>query len=323
MALIIHGIFWLKLSLPKLRMTNHSGQLFKRRGMAMQSAVKRKIVEVDRGLFLVRYATADDAANPPKVKLSPDIGFGDDIRFVLHPDEDEAILSHPGTCLVMLVESRGKLVVDVVPARVQGSVAAKVNIEPLAQEDPAFRWSEAGRGDGPLELADFDILGHVASRGDLTVKANEWLAGPSAPSRIEGIQLEWRSKPSDLDIRYAVKTGRPQAASGQMVGLGTFAGSRGKALPIVGIALEMSGAAASRLQFSAEMIFLGSSLLRMTGKTVTGSGPTGREPLVGLRVNLESADAAAGREPSPVPPTRPAERVRVFRSVQPDQRRAG
>ena len=291
--------------------------------MAMQSALKRKIVDVDRGLFLVRYATADDATNPPKVKLSPDIGFSDDVRFVLHPDEDEAVLSHPGTCLVMLVESRGKLVVDVVPARDHGSVAAKVNIEPLAQQDPAFRWPAAPHDHGPLELADFDILGHVASRGDITVKANEWLAGPSAPSRIEGIRLEWRSKPRDLDIRYAIKTARPQAASGQMVELGTFAGSRGKALPIVGIALEMSGAAASRLQFSTEMIFLGSSLLRMTGKTIAGSGPTGREPLVGLRVNIESADAVAAREPAPVQPTRPAERVRVFRSLQPDQRRAG
>jgi len=52
--------------------------------------------------------------------------------------------------------------------------------------------------DEPAELAPetFDFTGlrlmaHVAGIGDVFVNLNEWIAGPSAPSRIEGIAVEY------------------------------------------------------------------------------------------------------------------------------------
>ena len=146
----------------------------------------------------------------------------------------------------------------------------------------------------PSDLGNFCVLGHVTGMGDQLVNANEWLAGPSAPSRIEGLSIEWPNKPGDIDIRYAVKTAKPQTISGRAVGVGSFAGTRGKAMPIVGLMLEMSGPAAANLQFAVEAIFLGSPATRITGKRVVASGPTGREPLVGLRIGMEVV-AAAGR----------------------------
>ena len=41
----------------------------------MQRAKQRRIVDIDRGLFLVRYAAAEDATRPPIVQLSPDKGL--------------------------------------------------------------------------------------------------------------------------------------------------------------------------------------------------------------------------------------------------------
>ena len=79
------------------------------------------------------------------------------------------------------------------------------------------------------------------------MKADEWLGGPSSPMRIEGIAIDWPEKPSDLQIRYAVKTARPMPISGQTMELGSFAGTRGRAMPIVGLMLELSGPAAARL----------------------------------------------------------------------------
>src|SRR5262249_26083663 len=157
---------------------------------------------------------------------------------------------------------------------------------------------------------------HVASIGDVVVNANEWLAGPAAPSRIEGISIEWPGKPEDVDIRYSVKTARPQTVSGRIVDLGSFAGTRGKAMPVGGLTLELSGTGASNIQFNVEAFFLGSPATRITGRQIVLAGQTGREPLVGLRVGLEEASAKSQtqRTLSGARPSRASNGVRVFRS---------
>ena len=120
----------------------------------------------------------------------------------------------------------------------------------------------------------------------------------------------------DLQIRYAVKTARPMPTSGQAMELGSFAGTRGRAMPIVGLMLELSGPAAARFQFCVEAIFLGSPATRIISNRVVASGPTGREPLVGLRLSLNGVEAAEEFETktSINKHGAAAERVRVFRS---------
>jgi hypothetical protein len=160
------------------------------------------------------------------------------------------------------------------------------------------------------------ILGHVTGIGDVWVKSGEWIAGPSAPSRIEGISIDWPDKPADFEIHYAVKTAKPQAISGRTMELGSFAGTRGKAMPLVSLMFELAGAAADDHQLTVEAIFLGAPATRMTGKRIVASGPTGREPLVGLRVGLQNVDVVTRPAPKPAvaKPARSAGRVRVFRS---------
>lgn len=278
---------------------------------------QQQTVAINRGLFLVRYATAEDERKPPKVLLAPDSDSTNDMNFLLHPDHKEAVLWQPGTCLVIRATAAGKLSVQVIPTHKGGSAAATVRIEPLNQgKAPPLQIPRKKQANTPYNLGDFRILGHVTGIGDVTVNANEWIAGPAAPSRIEGISIEWPGKPSNLDINYAVKTARPQTATGRKMGLGLFAGTRGKAMPIVGLTLELVGSEAANFQFSGEAIFLGSPVVRMTGKRVVVSGPTGREPLVGLRLSVEKV-AGAARPSKNVPPAKPRQsesRVRVFRS---------
>jgi len=57
------------------------------------------------------------------------------------------------------------------------------------------------------------------------------------------------------------------------------------------------GPSALDFRLVAEAIFLGSPVMRMTGKRGVLSGPTGREPLVGLRLGPQQA-GAAGRPPA-------------------------
>jgi hypothetical protein len=106
----------------------------------------------------------------------------------------------------------------------------------------------------------------------------------------------------------------------RMANLGAFAGTRGRAMPIFGVSFEMTGKGASKYQFYVEAIFLGSPMMQLSGQRVVLLGPTGREPLVGLRIGVEEVGARRQAVTPSVRASRPPGSVRVFRSrVKQDQ----
>src|SRR5690349_12603361 len=99
----------------------------------MEGAKQLKSVAINRGLFLLRYAAAEDRAQPPVVKVSASAGSSRDIELLLHPDHEQAVLTQPNSCLVVRALAPGELSVEVVPAAGGVSAAATVRIEPLLQ----------------------------------------------------------------------------------------------------------------------------------------------------------------------------------------------
>jgi hypothetical protein len=285
----------------------------------MSELEQQKAVDLDRGLFFVNYKSAEDSAAPPRVTLSAAQGHERRMQFILHPDAIEPILCEPNSGLVVRVDSPGRLQVQVSPTRLGGSRAAVVGIEPIQSGQrtaPTPVLSQNAGTRASVNTDAFKLLGHVAGLGDVVVGPNAWIAGPAAPSRIEGLALEWPDRPAGIDIRYAVQFANAQPGGGKMVSLGGFAGTRGRALALTGVVLEMVGS--DDLQLAAEAIFLSAPTLRAIGRRVVLSGPTGREPLVGLRLNVEAvASFATAKEiAAPAKPGLPtgSGRVRVFRS---------
>jgi hypothetical protein len=282
-----------------------------------------KTVELDRGLFLVQYQAADDLHAPPRVVVAPAPGSERAVEFVLHPDAVEPTLWQPETALVVRAGASARLQVRVVASRPQGSRAATVRVEPIRPGQP-IRPIESP---APASAAEgMRVVAHVAGIGDVAVGADSWIAGPVAPSRIEGLVIQWPGKPDNLNIRYAVRF--PGQQDGQMVPLGAFAGTRGRALPITALILEVTGRA--DVQFVAEALFLNAPILKVKGTRIAVAGPTGREPMIGLRINLETSSVTApvlavaadsGDAPKPQPASAQAprkaatnSRVKVFRS---------
>ncbi len=298
----------------------------------MKRNKQSKAVDVDKGLVIVRYETAGDESRPPKIEVLVNPRDEKHVEIISNPLHSEAVLWQPGACLLVRAMRPGKLFVEVVPLDEDGSTAATVKVEMLSQgERPETRSvsSSAGSsvdfGHDPGAKANIDldglrIVGHVAGIGDVMARSDEWVAGPSAPARIEGLSIVWPDKPDDLDIRYCVKLARPHAVSGRMMGLGVYAGTRGRALPIVGIRLEMSGPAASSFRLVSEAAFLGAPIARTSGKQIEMSGPTGREPLVGFRLRLDEINIplqpvlTAAVTTAAMATARSQGRVRVFRS---------
>lgn len=281
---------------------------------------QQQIVDLDKGLFWVHYKSADQADFPPKLVVSPAPGHERKTEFILDPVVDEPVLWQPGSSLILKIGSPAKILVQVVPLRPYGSTAVSVKFEKLTQGTPrrsesasdglAFDSDERGPG--------LRMLGHVAGMGDVVVSSNEWIAGPMTPARIEGISIRWQEKPKDVELRYAVRSS-VQNNTPKMTDLETYAGTRGRALPITGIVLEMSGPGAEKHQFVAEAMFLSAPSLRAVGQRIVLAGPTGREPLVGLRIAIETAEICT--EPaSPTlsaiarkSPPSPQEKVRILR----------
>jgi hypothetical protein len=284
----------------------------------MAPVTQHKVAHVDRGLFLIRYAAAEDKQRPPRVRVSVDPQSRNDVDLVLHPDQVDSILGGPGTGLVVRATNAGALIVEMSPAEPNGSSAATVEIEPLTQgalitplSSSAAHTTAAG--------CDVRVLGHVAGIGDVLASADTWLAGPTAPSRIEGIAVQWTNKPHDVSLRYSAKSTK-MVGSGPMVDSGSFVGTRGRALPLTSIVLELSGARELHYQLVAEALFLAAPRLRAEGQRIVLSGPTGREPLVGFRLRIEELKAPARSATATVRHGKSHGRVKVFRRrVGPDK----
>lgn len=278
----------------------------------MQRSRQTKAIDVERGLLLVRYATADSAGCPPRVEIAVNPKHRRNIELVLDPEQSDAVLWRPGTCLIVRATGPGQLLVQVTPSELGGSTAATVKLESLTQGEPeTTAWSQTITDEGCRGVS---VLGHVAGIGDVLAQADEWIAGPHAPARVEGLSIVWPGKPKGIDICYSVKLARPHAASGRTMGLGDYAGTRGRALPVVGFTIELSGAGAADFQLVGEAAFLGAPLQRMVGTRIAVSGPTGREPLVGFKLRLDEISAPLQPELPTKKRSRTSGEVRVFRA---------
>ena len=100
-------------------------------GAFMYELEHHKAVDLDRGLFFVNYKSAEDTTAPPRVTLSAAEGHERTIEFILHPDATEPTLWEPNSGVVVRVNSRARLQVQVLPTRAGGSRAATVSIEPI------------------------------------------------------------------------------------------------------------------------------------------------------------------------------------------------
>jgi hypothetical protein len=256
-------------------------------------------------LFLIRYDEAADSASPPEIRVTSETAGEHQVAVITDPDAVYGVLSRPGDCLVVKALQRGAIRVEVAARTPRGSVKATVKLERL-------RNGGSAHGDASIEveqtttpsvaanseftLDDFEVIGHVARRGDVSVGANEWLAGPAAPSQIEGLSIRWPGKPDGLTLKYSVEVGGRGRGPVQTATLGQFTGTKGRSLPLAGLTLWLEGESASDYELTAEGLFLGSAPMRLRGDEISLRSPSGKEPLVGLKVGIERKSAASRGE---------------------------
>lgn len=281
-------------------------------------AARGRVVPIPEGITVLRYASAEDPASPPSVTVRP-VDPSAKIEFIAAPGQPLDTLTAPGMVLVIRAQSASELSVVVKPMPGSHSAAAELKLERLISGDIPIKQIPALLQQ-PSQLtqpSSFKVLAHVAGRGDVVVPEGTWIAGPQLPAQIEGLQFQWTGKPADTDIECIATVGTRSMQRLPARRSAEFVGTRGRGLPITALGISLRGGDDQSLGLRVEALFLGAPLVSKNGREISLSGPTGREPLVGLRVSLDGALTQSGAESKFVaqhtPMTRSKDRVRIFR----------
>jgi hypothetical protein len=288
---------------------------------------------VERGLYVLRYTSSSSANEFPAAKVRPLADSQAVIQVISAPGSTAGELREPGAGVVLVAQSKGTVEVSVRRRRASGTLDAIIQLEPLSLEAAGLAEEALGdRRSSEIALAgasetrrarltdpSFRFLAHISRRGDVEVASGEWAAGPAAPSPIEGLQLI-QTVGERLPLEIQVRIPGPQGGWTPWAPAGTYAGTRGRALPIVGLRARLSDESDDDFDLCGEALFLGAAALNRRGAVIDLFGPYETDPLVGLRLWLESralGQPRAGR-PERLESTgvREAEvrPVRIFRS---------
>jgi len=260
---------------------------------------------VARGLHIFRYVSFQGSGAPAVARvIPPNVG----VALLDMPGRDKGMLQRPGDCLVLRAERASEVVVGLRRGSADGSLDASFRLEPivLGDEAPAVRSSG--------EPAQLSFLAHLANVGDAQFAQNVWAGGPDAPAAVEGMQIVAEGAAAPLEMQVLVGSRPPRWSD--WVGAGQFAGTRGHGLPLVGVRLRLKPEAVG-VEIAAETLFLGALVAAQRGRQVEFVSASGVDPLVGVKIAVQSAqDAGSSRTASdPDAQTREREpRVRVFRA---------
>jgi hypothetical protein len=290
-----------------------------------ESALEREAtVNVDRGLYLLRYASGAASGASPVAVVRSAPGSEPFIEVISAPGIVTGFLANPGECVVVRAERGGLLSVKIVRQSGGASLDASFRLESIGavESSSAVAPSGAPAVAAPFAPADgaakFMLLAHVSRRGDIEVGAGEWVAGPQAPAAIEGILVRALSASGPrIEIQPLIAGNPPRWLDWTPAGV--FAGTRGRFLSLAGLRVRLVGEDAARFVLSADALFLGSAIVSRRGREIELVSGAGSDPLVGLRLDLApeaaavlGADATAGGAFSP---RRTEPRVRVFRAA--------
>jgi len=219
---------------------------------------------LDAGIFCIFHAAGQAPAGPaglPGVRISRAPGTPPGLVTVSTFEEDGWIGGSNGAALVRVMRGPAAVLVttyqepdSVHPAprlqvaQLAGPVtsapaqpAVPAAVAPVAAKAPAPDVSEASAEKVAEKIAN-DISAHIQRRGDVATGIGHWMGVPGSQSWIEGFSIAPEDGIPASDIEYQAVLGKgwlsPWAEGGQ------YCGSRGMALPILGLRVRLKGKSA-------------------------------------------------------------------------------
>ena len=128
-----------------------------------------------------------------------------------------------------------------------------------------------------------DIVAHIQSRGDVGTKFGDWMGKKDSQNWIEGFAIHAPEGIVPTDLTYQAVLGRGWLSP--WVDAGQYCGSRGMALPLLGIRIRLSGDAAEQYDISYSATFVGGASSGPVGNDETCEAET-LAPLESFQITL-------------------------------------
>jgi hypothetical protein len=168
--------------------------------------------------------------------------------------------------------------------------------------------AQANPGGAPIAPvgvpADSEMVAHVQRTGDVAARISEWVGVRGSKLWIEGFAMMPRSEIAPQDIEYQAVLGRGWM-SPWMEG-GTFCGSRGMALPLLGLKIRLKGAAAETHECSYSATFVDGTSVGpvLAGEACQAESLAGLEAFQLVLRRRDGARATAGKRAVTAEPAR-------------------
>lgn len=218
---------------------------------------------LDAGIFCIFHAAGQTPAGPaglPGVRISRAPGTPPGIVTVSTFEEDGWIGGSNGAALVRVMRGPAAVLVTTYQEPDSPHAAPRLQVAQLA--GPVTPAQPAGPAPAPVSAAvaeateaatetaaekiSKDIAAHIQRRGDVTTGIGHWMGVPGSQSWIEGFSIAPEDGVPASDIEYQAVLGKgwlsPWAEGGQ------YCGSRGMALPILGLRVRLKGKSAETLK---------------------------------------------------------------------------
>lgn len=160
---------------------------------------------------------------------------------------------------------------------------------PVSDPDPAETALPAGDHDGSMTA-------HIQRRGDVKAPLGAWMGKTGSGQWMEGFAIQPGSAVAVDDLEYQAILGQDWFSP--WIGGGEYCGSRGMALPILGLRVRLKGKAASAFTCLVEASFIDGSRVGLA-EDAPVMAPT-QAPLEAFRIELRPCPSRSVLRP-PVP----------------------
>jgi hypothetical protein len=218
----------------------------------------------------------------PGIRVSPPPAGGQNVEIAgfrpdgwLNADGDAA--------LVRIRKGPAQVLVTIYQLPNQQESAPRLQVRQLLNGNDAPGTGNAVPTPPPVAKDRMDVIAHIQGRGDVGTKFGDWLGERGSNSWIEGFSI---SAPEGFDpasISYQAVLGRGWLSP--WVEAGQYCGSRGMALPLLGLRVRLSAEAAEQYELSYSATFIGGASAGPVGNDETCEGDT-LAPLEAVQIIL-------------------------------------
>ncbi len=236
--------------------------------MMQELKVTGHMMALPAGLFCIlneTNSTTGRSGGMPGVRISPpplDAGSVEIVGF--RPD---GWLSADGdAALVRVKRGPAQVLVTIYQLPDQPDSAPKLQVRQLLGQGPEAQ-DQAPPPTAPAAQERMDMLAHIQSRGDVGAKFGVWLGERGSSNWIEGFAVAAPDGIDVADLSYQAVLGRGWLSP--WVEAGQYCGSRGMALPLLGLRVRLSGAAADQYDITCAASFVGGAAAGPVGNDET------------------------------------------------------